>query len=273
MNRDEYEERKSRLDREQLIDGIINNYFDEYRGKNNEKQSIAIFIGGGSGSGKSTLRKKLVDSGELPNCLVIDSDILKKIIPEYSALSEEVPEMAASIVHEESSVMASKLFEKALEEKINFIFDATMKNTGKYEDFFSKLKSNGFQIELIITTVSIETAKSRNRQRFEYLKKSGQPARLVPDNIVEGSHEKVVESFEKLKDLADNWIIIDTEDTIKIVAVKGKICDEQLYQKFIGNDNWSLTIITHYNAYLWQDDLGNPRDECLLFLLNGRLQI
>lgn len=273
MNRDEYEERKSRLDREQLIDGIINNYFDEYRGKNNEKQSIAIFIGGGSGSGKSTLRKKLVDSGELQNCLVIDSDILKKIIPEYSALSEEVPEMAASIVHEESSVMASKLFEKALEKKINFIFDATMKNTGKYEDFFSKLKSNGFQIELIITTVSVETAKSRNRQRFEYLKKSGQPARLVPDNIVEGSHKKVVESFEKLKDLADNWIIIDTEDTSKIVAVKGKICDEQLYQKFIGNDNWSLTIITHYNAYLWQDDLGNPRDEYLLFLLNGRLQI
>lgn len=59
LNRDEYEERKSRSDREQLIDGIINNYFDEYRGKSNEKQSIAIFIGGGSGSGKSTLRKKI----------------------------------------------------------------------------------------------------------------------------------------------------------------------------------------------------------------------
>lgn len=236
MNKDEYQEKRSEPNREQLINGIIENYLDEYRGRDNEEQKLAIFIGGGSGSGKSTFRQWLIDTEDLSNLLVIDSDILKELIPEYSAISTEFPETAAGIVHEESSEMATKLFEEALKEKINFIFDATMKNTEKYEDFFSRLKSNGFKIDLIITTVSVETAKSRNKKRFEELKNRNKITRLVPDEVVEESHKKVVESFKKLKDLVDNWQIIDNEGTSKVIAVKGEVYDERLYQKFIGTD-------------------------------------
>lgn len=240
MNKADYLKLKYSPNREAQINSILDNYLNTHISQintdTNQNIALALFIGGGSASGKSTLRETLIKYEPFKDFLIIDSDILKSLIPEYSALEKESPELVASIVHDESSKMSTNLFQKAVQKGINIIFDATLKNSDKYINFFTELKENKFQIKLIITTVPIDVAIKRNQARYDNSKKSNQITRLVPDEIVKDSHQKIAESFKKLRELVDSWEIMDTENNKVIASSEDGILDEEKFNNFINNN-------------------------------------
>jgi hypothetical protein len=58
----------------------------------------------------------------------VDSDAIKTKLPEHRAFIEQDANSAANRLHEESSDVVVKLYERCLEQKVNIIVDGTMKD-------------------------------------------------------------------------------------------------------------------------------------------------
>lgn len=213
---------------------LIDNYYREqvsaFQTKNieNTKDIVAVFVGGGSCSGKSTIRKDIMDSYE-GDFILVDSDQLKEVIPEYNGLFLSYGFRTASIVHNESSDMAKLLTNKIISECNNFLYDGTLKNTEKYKILFTLLKKHNYRISLHIVDCGISLAIRRNKARAEA------ESRVVPDDIIKKSHQDIVNSFLALKNLADEWILYNTNgDSPAIIASSDSDeRDETLYQAFL----------------------------------------
>lgn len=224
-------------DRFNLIDEILLRYISKKSVYPRKEGKISFFLGGGSNSGKSTFRDTLTATHN--DLLVIDSDELKKEIPEYDDLVFADSTVAASIVHKESSQMASLLLTKAIEKEISSLFDGTLKNAQKYVDFIHLLRQAGFEVHLVIIDVPVEIALERNRIRYEEAKAKGEHPRLVPDEDIILSHSSIAKSFMALKKLVDSWMIIDTRgDTDDIIAYLDNdkienILNNEKYQEFL----------------------------------------
>lgn len=234
--KEKYISNLSSKDRLSLIDEILLLYIKK-KSVSPSKGKISFFLGGGSNSGKSTFRDTMTELNK--DLLVIDSDELKKEIPEYRDLVFADSTIAASIVHKESSQMASLLLVKSIEKEISSLFDGTLKDAKKYVDFISLLRQAGFEVHLVIIDVPVQIALERNRIRYEEAKAKGEYPRLVPDEDVILSHSRIAKSFIDLKELVDSWMIIDTRgntDDVIARAEKGKeknILNNEKYQEFL----------------------------------------
>ena len=216
-------------EKDYLQDSILDQYI---KLKGRDKTKVSIFIGGGSCSGKSSFKNTLLKNKDsLNDFLLIDSDELKTLIPEYMELISSGITHSASIVHSESSDMASKLVIQAIEKELSFLYDATLKNTEKYISLFKKLKQAGFTIELVILTVPLDEAFRRNRSRYEKAKEKGEFPRLVPEVIIIESHQKIKESFDKLQHLCDVWSIFDTRETAPVLVASKNGLDIQIIKE------------------------------------------
>lgn len=171
-----------------------------------KEQPLVIFLGGGSASGKSSISNMLLqtfkDDGE--SVALIDSDKIKTMLPEHNQLIKRSPEQAASILHDESSDISEKLYQAALKNKVNIIFDGTMKNPEKYEVLIQSAKAENYNVSLVLADVPLQEAIRRAEIRFEI------EQRRVPPEIIEQSHKSVPNSFYRLKDQADSFYLYDT---------------------------------------------------------------
>lgn len=214
---------------------IINQLIKDIRSSDNP---TANFLGGGSGSGKSSIANLLIqqfkEKGE--DVVLIDSDKIKTMLPEYNTLIEKNPAQAAMILHDESSDISTKLFQKCLENKLNFIFDGTMKNKEKYESFIESARQHKFEVSVSIADVPLEEAKHRAKLRYETER------RYVPVEIIEESHRKVPVTFQALKDKVDSFYLYDTTHIHPVqfyVKEKGKVkvLDQEHLSEFYAKAN------------------------------------
>jgi adenylylsulfate kinase-like enzyme len=93
-----------------------------------QQQPLVVFLGGGSASGKSTIVKRYLQKFKNFNegILLIDSDKIKTMLPEYQKMVETDPKNAANRLHDESSDIATKMYEAGLRNKVNMILDGTI---------------------------------------------------------------------------------------------------------------------------------------------------
>ncbi|WP_054029125.1 zeta toxin family protein [Bacillus sp. FJAT-28004] len=171
-------------------------------------QPVVHLMGGGTASGKSALSGLMINGfkSERESVLVIDSDRIKSMLPEYTQLQQRDPEKTASILHDESSDISEKLYMKATENKLNIIFDGTMKNREKYERYIDIAKSNGYKVSGVLADVPLEEAYRRENIRF--LKEQ----RRVPAEIVKESHAMVPVTFHHIKDKLDSFFLYDMSE-------------------------------------------------------------
>lgn len=108
--------------RKALQKRIVDDYIKGY----STSSDTVYMLGGATANGKSTL----VASGQLPHpkgALVIDSDKVKGMIPEYKAMLDSrdkgLIKGAANFVHEESSMISKEIQERALSNSIASVFD------------------------------------------------------------------------------------------------------------------------------------------------------
>lgn len=167
---------------------------------------LSIFLGGGSASGKTSISKMLVQSfkDEGEGVILIDSDYIKTKLPEYKELIRSSPEQAAAILHDESSDISEKLFDFAIQKKVNLIFDGTMKNAEKYSNLIQQVKAKDYSTSIVIADVPLAEAFRRAEIRFQIEK------RRVPEEIIRYSHENVPRTFLQLKDKVDSFYLYDT---------------------------------------------------------------
>ncbi|NMF09993.1 zeta toxin family protein [Corynebacterium xerosis] len=168
----------------------------------------AIVLAGPPGAGKgTTLRQERAEV--LPSYLVIDADDFKKkllteamrdgtyesfIKPQSIKDLEErgeqfFPLELASLVHEESSMLATQMRNEALLDGTNIVIDTVLSSPEKAADLGRLLEGAGYDVEVIDVEVPFELSEERiaSRWRGDYLnaleKGEGLGGRWVPSEF------------------------------------------------------------------------------------------
>lgn len=153
-----------------------------------EGEKFAYLSAGGGAAGKGSVRfdyhgaevsindmAKLEAQGKLTDTIYIDSDAIKKMLPEYQAAVESGDIYAAYMVHEESSYLAKQIALRARAEGYSVIIDSTG-SSGKFLKNITDLKSEGYNVQ--VSMVSIQTNEAMSRS----LARSRRGRRLFPAN-------------------------------------------------------------------------------------------
>jgi predicted ABC-type ATPase len=219
-------------ERELLHQEIINTLFAGKRPI--PGQPTYTLMGGGPATGKSSV----VKSGDViidKNTVKIDSDAIKKLLPEYQRGLELKDANIASYVHEESSALAKRIVSIGNTGNYNVLLDGT--GDGSIASLTKKIaqaRDNGMKVVGNYVTCSTQEALRRNAERAL---KTG---RLPPPEMLIRTHKAVSDIAPQTAHLFDEVNLFDTNDGVKLIAtggngkgftpVKGM---EKLYQDFL----------------------------------------
>lgn len=198
-----YNDERAKKHQEILEDIFANK--EKARPKNGEKPK-AIFLGGRGGSGKSKFgmpdEKSPSNLGiyDESNFIVLDADKIKKYFDEYEGYN-------AFEVHEESSDVLTKALEKAQEEKLNVVLDATMKTAKSTEKKIKPFIEADYDIEMYYMHLPREKAAERAVHRFM----TGKEHRYVPLNVILEEMKENEEAFDELKKYATKWAFYNND--------------------------------------------------------------
>lgn len=105
-----------------------------------------IITGGQPGSGKSKLLE--LSKREFPdgNVIVINGDDLRNYHPQAERILKADDKRFAERTDPDSREWTRKVFERAIEEKRNIIFESTMRDPGPISKTMEKLKEEGYHI-------------------------------------------------------------------------------------------------------------------------------
>lgn len=201
-------------ERQAVHKGWIDSFFHDKKGNAivppaEDVQKVAIVMMGGPASGKTSTVKHLLnrpdDDFAALGFVNVNPDDVKEHIPEYNEAVGMSAKDAAWIAHEESSDVAGKVMQRALNEGMNLIVDGTGKNADKHKRTIQGLRGQGYHVRLVMPDVDLADARQRSIDRAE---KSG---RFVPiEEVLEPAHRKIPGNFEGIAREADEFFLFDT---------------------------------------------------------------
>lgn len=221
--------------RQNLHNKIVKKFISQ-KGHNPDLTGLeAVILGGGSGAGKTSILKDVI--GE-DGYVIVDADKIKEEIREYRMLKRAKNPLAADVVHQESSDIATFLLNRTIDIPENLIYDGTMKNAEKYKPIISSLKENGYSVHMVVVDADVEVAVNR------VLVRNGE-GRFVSEGMVRESNKLVAKSFMELKDLVDSYTIYDNsingaspeEIAFKDPGCEIEIIDQAAFDRFIAKCN------------------------------------
>lgn len=212
-----------------------------------EKKTFTMF-GGGSAAGKGGLSdpKRCKDfqssffTGGTPSkdtVATIDSDELKKDLPEYREMMDTDPDNAAAYAHEESSAIAKRGMQAAMDNGYNYTLDGT--GDGSVDGVRKKIqqaRERGYEVNACYVTCPTEMAVKRSIERGE------RTGRNVPLDAVRSIHSKVSHIFPKVASDFDHVALFDTSGGKPVLIAeceRGKeirIVDQKRYDAFLAKD-------------------------------------
>ena len=166
----------------------------------NQNRRAAIVLGPPA-AGKSTIANPIARK---MNAAVIDSDEAKKLLPEYEG------GIGANAVHEESSDLAERVLNLALEFGDNVVIPKVGGSPGSIEELIKKLKEKGYSVDLVDMSVTYNNARNRMYMRFV---KEG---RLINPDYVRQVGDTPGRTYDTLKQQgkADGYTRIDNNGEI-----------------------------------------------------------
>lgn len=226
-------------ERQELHDAIVSEIVESCDLPPKGSKPVCFLYGGGSASGKSSTADKMRDSFIDKTGISVgkvDSDEIKKSIPEYKSFQEQNVKTAALRVHNESSDIANQAIDACIAEGRCFAFDGTMKSLNKYSGIVNQLRESGYHIVAVGTDIPTEEAIRRSGERA---KKSG---RDVPESIIRGSHGGFAATFPKIMENVDEYYLYDNSqpegEPPTLICSTGGVHNQSRWDEFLekGND-------------------------------------
>ena len=177
------------------------------------KEPIAILMGGSPASGKSTFLRKYAPYLLKEEILRVDADEIRAKLPEYKGYN-------ASQTQAETKDIVNTLLSNrtiGIPCKYDIIYDGTMNSTKSYIPLIQLLKSLGYKIFIVyIDKVPEEVVKKRALERYQ---KSG---RFVPMEVIDDFFGKGKTALNQLKQDVDGYMVVDgSEGDYKIIEKGG----------------------------------------------------
>jgi hypothetical protein len=199
-----------------LHEKIVDKYFDNTK-KSTGRMKI-IFTSGAYGCGKSHVLKLLNEHKkiDLSNYIFVNPDNLRCELPEYEELVKCDPWNAGSKTNKEVFYISSLIKYHALFNNYNVIYDSSLKDGEWFSQHFMWLRETFSNIKIIIIHIKADWVNvlERNLIRAEETK------RCIPLKYIKEAYKLSDESNNKLKDFADENIIIENNndnETIKFI--------------------------------------------------------
>ena len=238
-------------EREELHAQCVDNLFSGKKPKGpGEKKTFTMF-GGGSAAGKGGLsdpkrcgdfKSSFFQNGtpSKDSVATIDSDELKKDIPEYREMMETDPDNAAAVAHEESSAIAKRAMQAAFDNGYDCTLDGT--GDGSVDGVKKKIqqaRERGYEVNACYVICPTDQAVKQAKDRAKRTKRN------VKEKTVRSIHREVSRIFPQVASEFDHCALFDTSDHSKppvLVAEceRGgeiRIVNQDLYDAFIAKGN------------------------------------
>lgn len=242
-------------ERAKLHDDIVKKYLDDM-----EDGSDFVMTGGGSASGKSTM---IEGRPELfPKSGLIDSDDIKKFLPEYNDLLYADDWRAAAFAHEEASYLSKRIISEALAREKTMLYDS-LGDSGivKLSKKIDEARAAGHRVVANYASNDLDLALKLSHRRGL---KTG---RFVPEEVITSGHADVTDTFidglrlrkfdeatlwdtniKGVPRMAGQWV----DDTFTII-------DEDLFRAFVEKGRRSydevIALLEDSGVYRRVDDI------------------
>ena len=170
------------------------------------EQKVAYMTMGAPASGKSSAIRG-IDTSKF---VKVDPDAIKEKLPEYKkaiANRNATYLNAAKMAHEESSDIAKKIMQKAIENGNHIIVDGTGSDAGKFIQKINALKAAGYHVHVAMPHLEEEEGIQRMKRRAD---KTG---RMVPEDFARAAYKTIPANFEKIAKMADSFALYDNSGT------------------------------------------------------------
>lgn len=180
-----------------------------------QNKPFFLMVSGGTASGKSSIVEEIYKDDKVfrSSYVEINYDTIKKEIPEYNEMVKAKNKEAARLVHLESVKIAGTLLKKAIQQKLNIIYEFNFSTSEIILERLKELRKKKYgELILFYCFVDVETAITRARSRA---RKTG---RYVPEDYMRESYSKVPENIKNHFKLFDLMIVVDNRaETLKLV--------------------------------------------------------
>ena len=137
-----------------------------FKDKTSMNRPIAIIVGGQTGAGKGLLISNGKKLFEDDNVIIINSDEFKPFHPKASEIAEKYSTYFTKVTDQETNTWTSNLFDEAIQNKYNIIFEGTMKNT-RIISTIQKLQENGYKVIVKALAVPFPDSLTAIHERYE----------------------------------------------------------------------------------------------------------
>ena len=195
--------------RQATHDAIAQHFVGKTPSPKEGEKKRAIFMVGGPAAGKSSMLKQRFSEDEMAQHVVINPDEIKNMLPEYRRGVKQRFWPAANNVHEESSYLSKRIFDEAAGSGKHLLVDGTGGNPRKYENQMDRLRSMGYEIQMM------HMDKPAEQGVADAMGRAGRSGRYVPESVIQHTYNAIPGSVERLKPRADYWASYKAPATYK----------------------------------------------------------
>lgn len=221
--------------------------FQTFEGKFGCDLPVAVVLGGQPGCGKSRLiassKKEFKDN----NVVIINGDEYRTAHPNSNEILFNDEEDFAFYTDFDVRDWTKRLFDKAINDKYNFIFEGTMR-TNAICDTIKRIKSKGFEVKIKVLSVNGVESLLCTIERYEEQKNGKGYGRMTPSESHRAAYYGMLNTLEE----------IEKErcfDTLEILTRKGEI----IYSNDINNN----IIYSKYDMSLCDTLVKNRKEQKL----------
>lgn len=231
------------------------------------KNPVAIIVGGQTGAGKTGLISYSQNQFKDDNVVIINSDDIKAFHPYGAEIAKKYTELFTKITGQESDTWTSEIFEYAIENKYNLIFEVPMKNN-RIVKTITKLRDNNFLVKVRGLAVSnTESMMSVYERYVQQVKIRGWGRLVVPnhhnetyigmpntiDEIEKSNNYDVIEIFTRGEVPNKPKCIYSTEIKNEYISAKaaiyaGREKDKEIFKKNYNERLQNLIKIDNKNG-------------------------
>ena len=188
--------------RKKFHDEILKKLFSKKRIRKNKDPDLYIF-GGVPASGKTTVLGTKVPE----KAIIINSDDFKTALSKKSKSPIKGYKLAhAGLLHEESDILVERAIRRALKEKRDVIFDATLGNYKKARLIINRFKRRGYDIHFLATQ------KSPSRTIVHASKRFIAKGRFVPPEYIRTKGNQMSKNSWRARKLGDTYQVYDVNN-------------------------------------------------------------
>jgi predicted ABC-type ATPase len=198
---------------------------------------VLYVMAGGGGSGKGFVRARLEATGEIPtrNRVLIDPDEVMERLPEWGQFKDAGDGRAATILHEESSLLAKRIRALAATRRLDVVLDVTLSDAGRARAMFEQFRSAGYAINVfaVATDAQVAAAQAADRAR--------QSNRWVPWSVLLEAHRALAAAFEGYSLLVDRVTLFENSGEQPMQIAEGdredglRVLDVPAYRRWLEN--------------------------------------